>query len=90
MLPKGEPMRIKPSTTQTHVVIKLADLLSFCTGEEQAQLSMMLRKIEKGREKVGKTGNNIYMVVNTDEPYAEEVWKVIQLGEENKNDKGTG
>lgn len=61
-------------------VIKLTDLGKYCTKQQQDDLSNLLQEIVKGRRRAGKLINK-YIVVNQDEHYAEEVWRLIQIGE---------
>ena len=66
-------------TQQTHLVIKITDAQRYLNVQEQQELWCITRKIVTGREKDGKKVN-IYLVVNTDEPYAEEVRKLVIKG----------
>ena len=64
------------SKNNTHLVIKNDDIRKYCTEMQRAQLSAICETVSNGRMDEGKTLNNYY-VVNTDEPYAEEVLQVI-------------
>ena len=46
---------------------------------EQQDLGLMIERIENGRKKDGKKVNK-YLVVNKDEPYASNVWRMIKEG----------
>lgn len=62
---------------QKYLVLKLEDIADALSNHEQAQLGAMIWKINAARTRTGKKENN-YVVVNEDEPYAEEVWALIQ------------
>jgi len=57
-------------------VMKLADARHL-SESEQIQLVHLLDKVEAGRKAEGKK-DNTYLVVNTDEPYSEEVVEVLK------------
>ena len=59
-------------------VIKLDDIGKHLSFEQRGQLSDIIRTIQYGRLKEGKPACNNYVVVNEDQPYAEQVWKLIQ------------
>lgn len=50
----------------------------FSQNELAATLDSILGDIEHGREKDGKKPFNSYLVVNTDEPYAEEIVEILK------------
>lgn len=62
-------------------LIKLADAAKYLgpTGfkEMVEALEPFLKKIEEGRIKDGKTSGNDYIVINQDEPYINEIIKVL-------------
>ena len=74
-------MELEPKTKTTHLVIKLDDAQKYLSNNELQELGSMLEKIELGRQKDKKRGVNEYLIVNTDEPYANEVYKIILKGE---------
>jgi len=74
-------MELEPKTKTTHLVIKLDDAQKYLSNNELQELGSMLEKIESGRHKDKKRGVNEYLIVNTDEPYANEVYKIILKGE---------
>jgi len=60
-----------------YLVAKIEDAGKYLTGEEEAQLYDLLRKIERGRRSDGKKSNE-YVVVNRDEPYAPVVEEIMR------------
>ena len=66
------------------LVLKLKDCDEFLSPEQQSDLSQICKVIRQGRLEIGKKDNS-YVVVNCDEPYAEEVWKLIEQEERLKN-----
>jgi len=63
--------------TNTHIVIKTEDIFKYLTDNQIKHLDAILNTIADGRKKDGKNPNNSYYICNTDEPYADEVLKVI-------------
>jgi len=63
-------------------VIKIDDIYRYLAANEIEQLDALIDHIHKGRITEGKVPCNSYVVVNEDQPYAEEVWKLIQKYEE--------
>ena len=73
--------------TNTHIVIKREDALKYLTDNQIGYLDEILNVIAGGRKKDGKKAINSYYICNIDEPYANEVNKVILKGEcEKSND----
>jgi hypothetical protein len=62
-------------------VIKLDDLAALEPPERQT-LWGLIRKIQDYRENAGKPRCNAYVVVNQNEPYAEQVWALIEAQEQ--------
>ena len=62
----------------THLILKVADLNKHLTTTARTHLDATLRKIDKD------VGKRSYYVVNTDEPYAGKILKVIKRGEKRK------
>lgn len=60
-----------------YLVLKHGDIELYLTKRDKADLNIMLLGIAKGRIDMGKKPNH-YVVVNEDEPYAEQVWQLIQ------------
>ncbi|MFB5761141.1 hypothetical protein [Paenibacillus medicaginis] len=59
-------------------VIKNEDVEKYLDANDKSELSRILWKIQKWRDLHGKTVLNTYLVVNTDEPYAVEVMRIMQ------------
>jgi len=69
----------------THVVLKEADITEHLTKTEADILGLLYEKIIKGRASLGKKENKYY-VVNTDEPYADDILEIIRENESNTFD----
>lgn len=68
-----EGMRIK------HLVIKIEDYVKYVNSSfKAAMLDNDLEDIKKGRIADGKNPSNTYLVINTDEPYADEVIEIMK------------
>ena len=59
-----------------YIVVKFSDV-NHLTVSEISQLRSLLEKIEDGRKSEGKE-RNIYLVINTDEPYSDEVIEILK------------
>jgi len=64
--------------THKFLTVKWDDVGNALTKEDLKQLDSLLGKIEDYREKENKNRANEYLVVNTDESYAEEVAFILQ------------
>lgn len=62
----------------THIVLKVSDVEQLNT-QDQFNLHMILENVKALRKSQGKK-NNEYLVVNCDEPYADDVREVIKYG----------
>ncbi len=60
-----------------YIVIKIQDLHLYA-DDVLWKLDDVLKRIEYGREKDGRDKDPKYVVVNEDEPYAEQVWALIK------------
>lgn len=69
----------------THIVIKIEDVLKYLEEPEQVALDNMIAKIMRGHSIDHKCPVNHYYICNKDEPYAEIVNGVIMGGEAAKN-----
>ena len=69
------------------LVLKKDDLVKYLEKQEIESLRNILKKIEKGRKTDGKNPANKYYVCNMDEPYSQEVYDTILIGEARKNGK---
>lgn len=61
-------------------VLKNEDIKKHLTLEQKIQLHEMEQAIDSGRSNEGKqpASSNIYLVINTDEPYAPEVVEILK------------
>ena len=62
----------------THLILKVVDLNKHLTTTARTHLDATLRKIDKD------VGKRSYYIVNTDEPYADKILKIIKRGEKCK------
>lgn len=62
-------------------VLKIEDLFNAFSEEEAEIFDDLLARHEKYRISLGKKPNNKYWIVNRDEPYADEVKKIIEVNE---------
>jgi hypothetical protein len=69
--------KLKCGAEKKFTVIKNDDIRQYLSEEEQKELRILLFVINRAREEIGK-GINEYLVVNTDEPYAQEVINVLK------------
>ena len=60
-----------------YVVIKIEDINNFLKAEELVTLVILVDKILNNRKAIGKKDNE-YLVINTDEPYAEKVVDILK------------
>lgn len=67
--------------TNTHIVLKNKDIDKYLSVEQTNNLIDIIQTIGNGRENDGKKRDNSYYICNTDEPYADEVLKVILKAE---------
>lgn len=61
-------------------IFKKEDIFKYLDMEQRAQLGMIGAAIDNGRRLDGKPPavNNTYLVINTDEPYADEVIEILK------------
>ena len=64
----------------THFVIKKGDAIQYLHCLQEEALSNILETIKQGRKAHGRKENQ-YLIINTDEPYADEIREVIKRGE---------
>ena len=62
---------------EKYVVLKFADIQKYLSPVQLVALTDISVTIDRTRLMDGKT-NHGYVVVSSDEPYAEEVWKLIE------------
>lgn len=65
-------------------VIKNEDMEKYLSDSEKELLNNIILRIAIGRDRDRKVAENTYYVVNTDEPYAEEILQLILKGEDEK------
>lgn len=73
--------KIKVDNTEfdpKYIVFKVDDARKHLTIKEQLNLNSLMRKIAQGREDDGKTPNNTYLIIKTDEVYASEVAEIMK------------
>lgn len=58
-------------------VVKNKDIVKYLSQDQINDLANILNTIAKGREVDGKK-ENTYVVINTDEPYAEDVINIMK------------
>jgi hypothetical protein len=63
---------------QKYVVWKLDEILQVCTPAELKLLDGIVDRVLRKREAEGKSPVNNYIVINTDEVYAEEVREILR------------
>jgi len=59
-------------------VLKLDELLAVCTQPELQKFETIVDRILRKREEEGKPAVNSYIVINSDEPYADEVKEILK------------
>ncbi|MEC0233697.1 hypothetical protein P4H71_04920 [Paenibacillus kribbensis] len=59
-------------------VIKNEDAENYLDDRDKSELSRILWKIQELRHLSGKPALNTYLVVNTDEPYATDIVRIMQ------------
>jgi hypothetical protein len=64
-------------------ILKLDDIRKYLGLVQKEQLEDIIKTIQNRRELEGKSRYNSYVVVNEAEPYAEVVWKLIEIAETN-------
>ena len=63
-----------------YLVLKLEDIESFLSILDKKKLEEMCDTVGLMRKSIGKKENS-YVAVNEDEPYAEIVWKLIEVSQ---------
>lgn len=64
-----------------YLVIEWEDIKACISGNERRELETLIDTVMFHRQKNGKSLESKYLVVNRDEPYADEVMKVVANGE---------
>lgn len=65
------------------VVLNLKNVEKYLTNKQKDQLELICASVTQGRNHDGKKINS-YLVVNTDEPYAEKIREIIKIEESYK------
>ncbi|MBB6672994.1 hypothetical protein [Cohnella nanjingensis] len=69
--------RLMAQLRDSHVVIKRDDL-SHLTKLERGALALVMESVARYRIESGKRPNHRYLVINTDEPYAEDIVDILR------------
>lgn len=59
-------------------VIKHEDAVKYLNDKDKGDFNYLCNKIEMGRRRDGKRPVNAYLIINVDEPYAEEVAGIMK------------
>lgn len=59
-------------------VLKIDDVKKYCSEESKQALDKIVLEITTGRMEEGKKPDNTYYVINSDEPYSEEVVEILK------------
>jgi hypothetical protein len=70
--------KLRIGVPQKFCVLKIADLEKALNNKELEALEGIIGKIKTFRNQVGKSTQNEYLVINTDEPYAPEVIEILK------------
>jgi len=70
--------------TETHLVIKISDAERYLSPQEMGDLGFIADKICQGRKKAHLPTHE-YIVVNMDEPYADDVLTLVEIEEKKKS-----
>lgn len=71
-------MTNKTGLKPNYRVVKDEDISQHLSFNQQGMLNHLLSLIQAGRAKEGKTRDNEYIVVNTDEPYIQDIVDVLK------------
>lgn len=70
-------MSLPEGFNNKYLVVKWEDI-EHISQRQWNQLDAMLETIEERREFIGKSRTNDYIVVNTDEPYIDEIVQILK------------
>lgn len=62
----------------SHLVVKHADIYDYLLRSERHELNIYLQTIQDQRIRAGKPASPDYLVINMDEPYADEVIDIMR------------
>ncbi len=60
------------------MVIKWEDIWKYLSDTQKRQMERITRTIRNDRERDGKSAENEYIVINTDEPYIDEIIEILK------------
>lgn len=69
---------LKGGNFRKFTVLKNDDTKKYLDHEDKLALARIIGKIQNGRIRDGKNPSNLYLVINTDEPYAPEVVEILK------------
>ncbi|HDR7892799.1 TPA: hypothetical protein QCY29_005267 [Bacillus toyonensis] len=75
-------MKDSSEITQKFIVFKMEDLEAVCSSEDVTTIMKVSDAIAEHRKETERDPYPSYLVVNEDEPYADQVLKMIQEHEE--------
>ena len=75
---KQDSPTLKCGGLKKFVVLKIEDIEKYLSINEQLQLGLMGQKIEYERHLDFKSTDNEYIVINTDEPYINEIIEILK------------
>ena len=70
--------KLKCGGLKKFTVIKNEDIIKYLSGRLEAFIIIAEIAIAEGRRKEGKKDDNEYLVINADEPYADEVINILK------------
>jgi len=76
--------QLKGGVRMKFAVLKIDDVRKYCSEESKRDLDKVVLEITTGRMEDGKNPDNHYLIVNIDEPYADEVKSIIEKHEGEK------
>ena len=74
----GKSNKIEFKRYAKYEVLKLDDIVEYLNERQKKALTSIINTIQNHRKAIGKVPCHSYVVVNEGEPYAEQVWKLIQ------------
>lgn len=73
-----EPEENKKGPDTKFMVWKLDEVLKVCTKHDLRVLDDIINRVLRMREEEGKNPVNGYVVINTDEPYIDEIKEIMK------------
>lgn len=59
-------------------VLKIDDVNKYCSPISRARLNASITEVQQGRLSERKSMSNDYLVINTDEPYADKIRELME------------